>query len=121
MATTVIGGFNALLSDLDLTPRQKEIAEGRVNRLGTYFINNIACARYPFKIGSYDRGTVIRWRRDIDVMVALAHDPYWSRYGDDSGAMLRWLRDRLNTEYGDTTVSTTAGRYPHGLGQPAAG
>lgn len=106
MAYTVAGGFAALLSDIDLTPRQKEIADGRVDHLGTYFINNIACARYPFVIGSYDRGTVIRWRRDIDVMVALTYDPYWARYGDDSAAMLRWLRDRLNAEYGNTTVST---------------
>jgi hypothetical protein len=106
MATTVAGGFAALLSDLDLTPRQREIADGRVDHLLTYFIDNISCARYPFVIGSYDRGTIIRWRRDIDVMVALAYDPYWARYGNDSGAMLRWLRDRLNAEYGDTTVST---------------
>jgi hypothetical protein len=106
MATTVIGGFNALLSDLDLTPRQKEIADGRVDHLESYFINNISCARYPFVIGSYARDTVIRWRRDIDVMVALAYNPYWARYGDDSAAMLGWLRDRLNAEYGDTTVST---------------
>ena len=106
MPTTVAGAFTTLLSDLELTARQKQIAEGRVDHLDTWFRNNAACARYPLKIGSYDRGTVIRWRRDIDVLVALAHDPYWARYGDDSAAMLRWLRDRLNAAYGDTAVST---------------
>ena len=106
MATTVIGGFNGLLADLDLTPNQKAIAEGRVSHLDTWFRNNVSCARYPFKIGSYERGTVIRWRRDVDVLVALAYDPYWARYGSDSSAMLYWLRSKLNDAYGSTTVST---------------
>jgi hypothetical protein len=106
MATTVIGGFYDLLKDLDLTERQEQIADARVDHLETWFINNISCARYPFKIGSYERGTVIRWRRDIDMLVALAYDPYWERYGSDSSALLYWLRGKLDAAYGSTTVST---------------
>lgn len=72
MPYTVGGGFKALLEDLELTPSQKATADGRVNHLVTYFTNaDIVCSELPFKTGSYDRGTVIRWKRDIDVMVAL--------------------------------------------------
>lgn len=106
MAYTVGGGFSALLEGLNLTTTQKATAEGRLSHLVTYFTNNITCAELPFKIGSYERGTIIRWRRDIDVMVALHYATYKARYDDDSAGMLRWLRDRLNTEYGDTNVST---------------
>ena len=105
MPHTVAGGFSALLEDLGLTPRQEEVAEGRVGHLESYFDKYIVCAKLPFKIGSYERGTVIRWRRDIDVMVALHYPTYKDRYDDDSAAMLRWLRERLNIEYGDTIVT----------------
>lgn len=106
MAYTVGGGFTALLEDLSLTTTQKTTAEGRVSHLETYFTNNVVCAEPPFEIGSYERGKVIRRRRDIDVMVALDYPTYKASYDDDSAAMLRWLRDRLNLEYGSTTVST---------------
>lgn len=106
MATTVIGGFNALVADLALTDPQKAIAEGRVNHLVSYFRDrDIVCAELPFKIGSYERGTVIRWNRDIDVMVALHFPTYRDRYDGDSAAMLRWIRDRMDTAYSNTVVS----------------
>jgi tRNA nucleotidyltransferase (CCA-adding enzyme) len=100
MATSVSGGFNALLADLDLTDPQKATAEDRVNHLVSYFRDkDVVCANLPFKIGSYERGTVIRWNRDIDVMVALDYATYKARYDDDSAAMLRWIRDRMDAEY----------------------
>lgn len=106
MAYTVAFAFNALLADLALTARQQEIAEGRIARLNQWFRSYVACVAYPEVIGSYERGTVIRWRRDIDTMVVLAYNAYWGRYGSDSSSLLRWLRDRLNDAYGDTQVST---------------
>lgn len=107
MPTTVIGGFSALLADLALTERQKAMAEGRVNHLVEYFRDkDIVCVDLPFKIGSFERGTVIRWSRDIDVMVALSSATYWDRYGSDSAKMLYWIRDRMNKEYDYTVVST---------------
>jgi SMODS domain-containing protein len=39
-------------------------------------------------------------------MVALDYPTYKDRYDDDSAAMLRWLRDRLDAEYSNTAVST---------------
>jgi hypothetical protein len=105
MATTVTTAFDALLADLVLTPNQKAIAEGRFSHLETYFARNIPLDGGPWKIGSYDRGTLIRWRRDLDVLVALAVDPYWARYEHDSAAMLTWMRNRLNDEYGSTQIS----------------
>jgi hypothetical protein len=106
MALTVPTGFSALLADLNLTPTQKSTADGRILHLDSWFRANVACSTYPTKIGSYGRDTLIRWRRDIDVMVVLAYDPYWAHYGTDSAALLRWLRDRLNDAYGQTQVST---------------
>jgi hypothetical protein len=106
MPYTVPVGFDTLLSDLALTPKQREVADGRVNHLRTYFSNNsIMCASLPFAIGSYERSTAIRWYRDIDVMVALDYPTYKARYDNDSAGILRWLRERLNVEYGGTTVT----------------
>jgi hypothetical protein len=106
MARTVAVAFDELLADLALTPRQKEVAQGRLNHLRSYFTTaNIACADLPFAIGSYARGTVIRRRRDIDALVALSYATYEDRYDNDPDGMLRWLRDNLNREYGDTTVT----------------
>lgn len=106
MPYTVPAGFDALLEDLTLTPSQKALASGRFTHVFDYFVaSDIVCAEYPFKIGSYERSTVIRWRRDVDVMVALDYPTYKARYDNDPGAMLRWLRERLNKEYGSTTVT----------------
>lgn len=106
MATTIKQAFDGLLADLLLTETQKAKAEGRVNHLVSYFRDrDIVCADLPFKIGSYERGTVIRWRRDIDIMVALDYATYRARYDNDSAGMLRWVRDRMNAEYRNTQVT----------------
>ncbi len=105
MPYTVPVAFDTLLSRLNLTTTQKAIADGRVNHLVAYFTNNIACSQLPFTIGSYDRGSVISWKRDIDAMVALDYPTYKARYDDDPDGMLRWLRDRLDAEYDNTVVS----------------
>lgn len=106
MALSVAAGFATFLANMDLTPRQKEIADGRVAHLNAWFRANVACETYPEGIGSFGRGTLISRRRDIDVMSVLADDPYWFRYKDDSRVLMRWLRDKLNDAYGSTDVST---------------
>jgi hypothetical protein len=105
MARTVAAAFEELLADLALTPRQREVAQGRINHLRSYFETNIACADLPLANGSYARGTAVRRRRDIDTLVALNYLTYKDRYDNDPDGMLRWLRDRLDREYGSTTVT----------------
>jgi hypothetical protein len=105
MARTVAAAFNSLLSDLKLTPRQRSLAQGRIRHLLAFFAR-YEVSRTPCAIGSYGRGTVIRRERDVDVMVVLAAKPYVRTYQRDSRQFLYWLRDALNNEYSNTTVST---------------
>jgi hypothetical protein len=106
MPYTVPVAFDALLDNLALTSNQEALATARFSHVLTYFTDgDIDCSEYPFKIGSYERGTVIRWRRDVDIMVAIRYANYKARYDEDPDGMLRWLRDRLNKEYGSTTVT----------------
>lgn len=107
MAATVTASFNALLEDLKLTERQQAVARERISHLKTYF----SPPRYqigmaPWAIGSYGRETLIRWERDIDVMVALSVPAYWEQFKSDSRLYLYWIRDNLNNEYPDTKVSS---------------
>lgn len=105
MATTVQGGFDELLRSLSLTDYEAEIAAGRVRNVQAIFSAKYACARTPWAIGSYGRETIVRWKRDIDIMVAL-DDTYWPRYQSNSRAFLYDIRNMLNDAYGDTTVSS---------------
>lgn len=105
MVWTVPAAFEKLEADLALTPRQKEVADGRVSHLKTFFAD-YSTTREPWAIGSYGRKSIIRWERDLDVMVVLNHTVYWARYKDNSQAFLYWLRDALNKKYSGTTVST---------------
>lgn len=107
MAATVTASFSALLGDLDLSDRQKALAEGRIEHLKSYFAAPAFEVRTPARaIGSYGRGTLVAWERDIDVIVALTDDPYWERYKGDSRSFLYWIRDGLNNAYPGTKVSS---------------
>jgi hypothetical protein len=105
MATTVLKAFDELLASLALTESEQDIAAGRVRNIQKIFCSEYACYRAPWTIGSYGRETLIRWNRDIDVMVAL-DDVYWENSKADSRAFLYAIRDFLNEAYGDTKVST---------------
>lgn len=104
MATTVTAAFTELQGRLALTANQKSVAAGRLTNLQTFFAKNYVVETAPWAIGSYGRSTIVRPERDIDIMVALAVDPYWARYQGDSRAFLHWLRDGLNKAYPNTTV-----------------
>jgi len=105
MATTVLTAFEQMLLDLRLSDRQKQIAQGRISHLQTFFIP-YRPDRAPWPIGSYNRETLIRWERDVDVMVAMNESAYWARFQHDSAGFLTWIRDLLNDEYKSTRVST---------------
>jgi hypothetical protein len=105
MPTTVLSAFDGLLASLRLTENEQAIAAGRVRNVQKIFADRYVCARLPWTIGSYGRETIIRWHRDIDVMVALS-DVYWPTSRSDSRAFLYAIRAVLNKEYGQTEVSS---------------
>ena len=104
MPTTVPAAFTELQARLALTPKQRDIAAGRLANLQAFFAANYAVAKAPWAIGSYGRGTIVRPERDVDIMVALSVPEYWKRYKGDSRVFLRWLRDGLNRQYKNTRV-----------------
>ena len=104
MPTTVPAAFTELQARLALTPKQRDVAAGRLANLQTFFAANYAVAKAPWAIGSYGRGTIVRPERDIDIMVALSAPEYWERYKSDSRVFLRWLREGLNRQYRNTRV-----------------
>ena len=104
MPTTVPAAFTELQGRLALTPKQRDIAAGRLANLQAFFAANYAVAKAPWAIGSYGRGTIVRPERDIDIMVALSAAEYWARYKGDSRVFLRWLREGLNRQYRVTRV-----------------
>lgn len=106
MATTVNYAFDELLSGLQLTDYERSVAAGRVSHVQTFFAKTYYYDIAPWTIGSFGRETLIRSKRDIDMMVAMSVAQYWERYQYDSKAFLRWIRDALNNEYSDTQVST---------------
>ena len=105
MPYTVLGSFDRLFEDMRLTDRQREVSRQRINHLQSFFEGRYLLARKPWAIGSFGRETLVRWERDIDVMVAL-DDFYWPTRRSDSASFLRWIRDALNEEYLNTRVST---------------
>ena len=105
MATTVLKGFDELLGNLTLTETEAATAAGRVRNLQSIFGTLYTCARAPWTIGSYGRDTLIRWQRDIDMMVAI-DDAYWPKYMQSSRQFLYDVRGLLNDAYGQTEVST---------------
>ena len=105
MPYTVAGSFTELLERLKLTDRQQEVVGGRIRHLRDFCGRRYELVRQPWAIGSFGRETIIRPERDIDVMV-IFDDAYWGNYRHDSKRFLHGFRDDLNTEYGDTKVSS---------------
>jgi hypothetical protein len=106
MATTVIKGFDDLLTDLALTDPQKNTASTRITGIRDFFAGRFVTAEKPLAIGSYARSTLIRWERDIDLIAPLSVNEYWEHYKDNSRDFLYWVRKALNDEYATTEVSS---------------
>lgn len=109
MALTVSQAFTELHDRQGLTVIQRSTASTREAALRSFFSTNFDMNESLFAIGSYKRGTICRGERDIDLMAPLApfgNAKYWERYKDDSREFLYWVRDRLNTRYHSTTVSS---------------
>lgn len=105
MARTVEAGFNELILRQALTANQVSVTQARVAALKTFFAKNLAMAEEAFTTGSYARGTICAGQRDIDMMAPLAYE-YWERYQNRSRDFLYMVRDKLNTGYATTNVSS---------------
>ncbi len=105
MGYTSWGCFRDLLTDLALTETQRSTARGRISHVREVTNNRFLVATEAWATGSYSRDTVIRWNRDVDVMVAL-DDYYWSTYQADSSKFLSFVRDRINADYPNTKISS---------------
>ncbi len=105
MATTVTKAFDELLANLRLTEYEESMAAGRVRNVQKILTESYTCAQNPWAIGSYGRQTLVRWKRDIDMMVAFG-DVYWPTYQYDSRSFLYAVRNVLNKAYGNTDVSS---------------
>lgn len=107
MAMTVAAGFAELLSRLDLTATQKLTAKAHINSIISFFKANFDLSSAgAFYTGSYRRGTMIRWTRDVDILAALSVAKYDPVYGNDSSKFLYMVRNALNDHFGSTQVST---------------
>jgi hypothetical protein len=72
-----------------------------------FFSDNFVMAQNgAWATGSYSRGTLTRWQRDVDLMAALSVSEYDSTYGNDSRKFLYFVRDALDEEYESTKVSS---------------
>lgn len=106
MPTTVIGGFNELLERLALTDDQRSTASTRISGIRDCFSDTFAMDERVSTIGSYARGTLVRWERDVDLIAPLSVTNYWERYKDNSRDFLYMVRNKLNDEYATTKVSS---------------
>lgn len=107
MATTVVGAFDEFRSRLPLTDKQHATAQGHVDSIVSFFKEKFSLAPAGvYAAGSFARGTMVRWTRDVDVMAALSVTKYNPVYGDDSAKFLHMVRDALNERYGRTTASS---------------
>lgn len=107
MATTVDAGFAELLSRLNLTATQKLTAKAHIESIVSFLDSKFALAPAgAFYTGSYRRGTMIRWTRDVDILCALSVPRYWGVYKSDSSSCLYMVRNALNERFGSTKVST---------------
>ncbi len=69
MATTVAAGFAELLKRLDLTATQNLTATTHINNIVSFFkANFVISGNGAFYTGSFRRGTMVRWTRDVDIM-----------------------------------------------------
>jgi Second Messenger Oligonucleotide or Dinucleotide Synthetase domain len=106
MVTTVIGGFGELLERLTITDDQRSTASSRVSGIRDFFSDTFVIAEKALTIGSYERGTLVRWERDIDLLAPLSVAESWAPYKDNSRDFLYMVRGKLNDEYATTRVSS---------------
>jgi hypothetical protein len=107
MATTVKAAFEELLDRLTLTSPQRAAAQGHASRVKAFLSEEfVMSSDGAWVTGSFSRGTLTRWQRDVDVMAALSVSKYDDEYGSDSRKLLYFVRDALNDEYESTTVSS---------------
>jgi hypothetical protein len=107
MATTVAAGFAELLKRLNLTATQNVTAKTHINNIVSFFKANLVMhGNGAFYTGSFRRGTMVRWTRDVDIMAPLSFSAYGPTYDGDSSKFLYMVRDALNDHFGSTDVST---------------
>lgn len=106
MALTVEASFNELLDRQGLTARQRSLALARIGEIRDYLSGQCVMAEPVFSIGSFARGTMCEGERDIDLMMVLDVDTYWSRYQNDSSEFLYACRNTLAKKYTRTDVSS---------------
>jgi hypothetical protein len=108
MATTVVGAFDEFRSRLALTDAQKATALAHIKSIESFFESNfeLDASTGFFYTGSFRRGTMLRWTRDVDIMASLSVSKYDPVYGDDSSKFLYMVRDALNQRFSSTTVSS---------------
>lgn len=105
MARTVAKGLEELEGRLALTDPQEAEARDRGDSVVRFFTEKIDMAEPAFRAGSYQRRSIIRPERDVDVVAPVAF-AYWGRYQADSRRFLYWIREQLNAHYGSTKVSS---------------
>src|SRR6266487_4121368 len=97
MATTVAAGFTELLGRLDLTATQKLTAKTHITSIISFFASNFVMGgNGAFYTGSFRRGTMVRWTRDVDIMSPLSFSEYGPMYDSDSSKFLYMVRNALN-------------------------
>lgn len=106
MALTVEASFNELLDRQGLTARQRSLAFARIGEIRDYLNGQCVMAEPVFSIGSFARGTMCEGERDIDLMMVLDVDTYWSKYQNDSSEFLYACRNTLAKKYSRTDVSS---------------
>jgi hypothetical protein len=106
MALTAEASFNELLDRQGLSARQRSLAFTRIVEIRDYLSGQCVMAEPVFSIGSFARGTMCEGERDIDLMMILDADTYWSRYQNDSSEFLYACRNTLAKKYTRTDVSS---------------
>jgi len=108
MATTVVGAFDEFRSRLALTNNQNATALAHIKSIESFFETNFVLdsSTGVFYTGSFRRGTMVRWTRDVDIMASLSVNKYDPVYGNDSSKFLYMVRDALNERFTSTKVSS---------------
>lgn len=68
MATSVAQGFNELRDRFPLTKIQSELDNTKVANIKDFFNEKFFMAESAITIGSYARGSIIRVKRDVDIL-----------------------------------------------------
>jgi hypothetical protein len=106
MATNVPTAFTEFLGKLDLTAAQKLTAKTHISNITSFLNSKFVMDQDAFYTGSYRRGTIVRWNRDVDIMAPLSYSEYATNYDPNSSLFLYMVRKALNDHFGSTKVST---------------